>query len=84
MNIIQLSTNGAYIKIDNSGAHAVYKPTPRQGGALFCGFKPQIGSTDSLAHALTYCGVNKKERARAMAVFAIDRKKLCLLMAGLR
>jgi hypothetical protein len=71
MNIINLSRkmNCAYIKIENNGAHAVYKPNPRQGGELFCGFKPCIGDTESLERALKYVGATKSETEEALSNF---------------
>lgn len=69
--IINLSNNMncAYIKIENNGSHSVHKPTPRQGGELYCGFKPCIGDTESLERALKYVRATKSETAEALSHF---------------
>lgn len=70
--IIELSNdrlNGAYIKIADNGAYSVHKPTPRQGGELFCGFRPMMCDTESLQRALKYVGASKTETARAIKHF---------------
>ena len=69
--IINLSenANSAYIKIEKNGSCSVHNPTPRQGGELYCGFKPMIGNTESLERALKYVRATKSETAEAISHF---------------
>ena len=68
MTTINLSSR-AFISIADNGAHSVLKSTSTSG-SLYCGFKPQIGDTESLERALRYVGATIKEKSVALKHFA--------------